>query len=484
MAEKNNNLEEITKEIYLDKRLEEYAKSDYYPFHMPGHKRQLADDMFPSRIDITEIDGFDNLHDAREIIEAAQRRAGALYGAAHTSFLVNGSTCGLLAAVSAAVPRGGKILIARNCHRAVYHAAYLRQLSVEYVFPEIRAEGIQGAIEPEAVREALDLNKEIGAVVITSPTYDGIVSDISTIADIVHAHGIPLIVDEAHGAHFGFHPYFPQTAVRLGADVVVQSMHKTLPSLTQTALLHVQSGRVAQEKIQRFLDIYETSSPSYVLMAGMERCVRMIEKRGEKLFEAYAGQLRRFYQETSGLKNIRVLPESKDRDPSKLLIFGDKLGLDGKALYEILLKKYHLQPEMCTGSYVLAMTSFADTEEGFERLLAALRDIEGTYDGGSQGHQEHTGDFIKRIYQRTEKCLEPYQAWDREAVELPLGKAAGRISAEFVNLYPPGIPLLVPGEEISEEMTGNIQECISRGLCVQGVDKCAQDGNLWIKVVN
>lgn len=481
MTEKKS-LEEITKERYLDRRLEEYGDSDYYPFHMPGHKRQFAEETFPSKIDITEIDGFDNLHDAQEILKMAQERTAELYGAAHTYFSVNGSTCGLLSAISAAVPRGGKILVARNCHRAVYHAAYLRQLTVEYLYSAINENGIQGIIEPATVEKMLQLNPEVKAVVVTSPTYDGIVSDIRAIADIAHAHKIPLIVDEAHGAHFGLHPYFPQTAVRLGADVVIQSMHKTLPSLTQTALVHVQSEYVEKEKIERFLGIYETSSPSYVLMAGMDRCVRILKERGTELFEAYVARLQEFYRKAATLKKIRVLPEMEGKDSSKLLIFAERLGLDGKELYDILLKKYHLQTEMCSGSYVLAITSLADTDEGFDRLFLALQEIEAAYAGREE--KSSIADFIKQVYQKEEKSLEPFEAWDKEAQPVLLSQAEGRVAAGFVNLYPPGIPLLVPGERITKDMIENIQMCIERRLYVQGVDKCIQDGNLRIKVVN
>lgn len=478
----NKDLEEITKEMYLDRRLKEYGQSDYYPFHMPGHKRRFADAAFPSEIDITEIDGFDNLHDAQEILKAAQERAAALYDAGHTYFCVNGSTCGLLSAISAAVPHGGKVLIARNCHRAVYHAAYLRQLTVEYLYPEINENGIQGVIEPSAVEEMLRTKEGIVAVVLTSPTFDGIVSDIRAIADIVHAHGIPLIVDEAHGAHFGLHPYFPQTAVRSGADVVIQSMHKTLPSLTQTSLVHLRSEYVKAESLERFLGIYETSSPSYVLMAGMDRCVRILTEQGNELLEAYAERLKKFYREAATLKKIRVVPQMQGKDPSKLLIFADQLGLNGKELYDILLKKYHLQPEMCSGSYVLAITSLADTDEGFERLFTALQEIERAY--GGRESEASIADFIKQVYRKADKCLEPFEAWDREAEQILLSDAEGKIAADFVNLYPPGIPLLVPGERITKEMLENLQMCIERRLYVQGVDKCTNDGNLRIKVVN
>ena len=224
---------------YLDQALEAYGKSDVYPFHMPGHKRNPLP--FPEvyGIDITEIDGFDNLHHAEGILKEAQQRAADLYGSAHCYYLVNGSTCGILASICAAVKKRGRILAARNSHKAVYHALFLSELTAEYLYPAVTECGIQGQITPRQVEDALKKDPETSAVVITSPTYEGVISDIEGIAKVAHVHGIPLIVDSAHGAHLGFGGEFPQNAVRLGADAVIESLHKTLPSFTQTALLHL-----------------------------------------------------------------------------------------------------------------------------------------------------------------------------------------------------------------------------------------------------
>lgn len=486
MKEKGMSLTGIMQEKYLDRRLMKYAESDYYPFHMPGHKRQMKNLINPYRIDITEIEGFDNLHNAKEILLDAQKRIAKMYGADNSYFLINGSTCGILAAISAGVKKGGKILIARNCHKAVYHAAYLRGLLVRYLYPIINENGIQGAITSEAVERALKEEPETEAVVITSPTYDGAVSDIDKIAKVVHSFGIPLIVDEAHGAHFGFHSYFPETAVRLGADLVIQSLHKTLPCLTQTAVLHVNTSLVSEKNIDKFLAIYQTSSPSYVLMAGIESCVRMIEEQGEELFISYAGRLADFYRQAKQLQKIKVLDNEKKGDAvwdaSKLLITGEELGLDGKEMYEMLLNDYHLQMEMCSGNYVLAMTSLMDTDEGFARLLQALFDIEKRAEKKEmRKRREHENQqaFIEQVYQKHVKRFELAEAWEKEDIEIPLRESEGYVAGDFVTLYPPGIPLLVPGEEITAEFIENIRRCVRLGLNVQGVS-----GNLRIKVVN
>ena len=198
-------------------KLANYGNSGIYPFHMPGHKRQKTVDFNPYKIDITEIEGFDNLHHAEGVLLEAQKKAEKLYGSEESHFLINGSTAGILSAVSACAKK--TVLIARNCHKAVYHAALIRNLDVYYVYPEIQEEFmLNGGINPADVERSLEEHPEIEAVVITSPTYDGIVSDVKRIAEIAHAYGKPLIVDEAHGAHFGFSKYFPENSVHLGAE--------------------------------------------------------------------------------------------------------------------------------------------------------------------------------------------------------------------------------------------------------------------------
>lgn len=214
----------------LYEKLVAYGAGDACPFHMPGHKRNMGKWGFadPFSFDITEIDGFDNLHHAEGILKAAQERAARVYGARRTFFLINGSSAGILAAVSACVSKGGKLLMARNCHKAVYHAASLLDLETVYVYPEQeRRYGLNGGISPERVERLLEEHPGVQAVIVTSPTYDGVVSDIRKIAQIVHERGLFLIVDEAHGAHLAFLPYFPDSALDLGADVAIQSVHKT-----------------------------------------------------------------------------------------------------------------------------------------------------------------------------------------------------------------------------------------------------------------
>ena len=298
----------------LDTKLRNYADTDTYPFHMPGHKRNMAGSENPYNIDITEITGFDDLHHADGIIKEAQQRAAKLYGADRCYYLVNGSTCGILSAISATTKKGDKIIVARNCHKSVYHALYLRELQPVYVYPEVSDYNIQGQIRKEDIQEILEQNTDIKAVIITSPTYDGVVSDIAEIAKLVHAYNIPLIVDEAHGAHFGLDESMPQNAINLGADCVIVSIHKTLPAFTQTALLLVNEGKADCQKIEEFLDIYETSSPSYILMAGIEKCIRVMTENSKELFARLNQNLDGFYKKMQALQKLHVLIEEDFKD--------------------------------------------------------------------------------------------------------------------------------------------------------------------------
>lgn len=471
----------------LDIELERYAKSDIYPFHMPGHKRTPLSADNPYTVDITEIDGFDDLYAPNGILKEAQERAAKLYGSKKSYYLVNGSTCGILAAVSAAVKPQGKLLMARNSHKSVYHAAYLRGLSTIYINPGITAFGIQGAVCPKDIEKKLAKNPGIGAVILTSPTYEGVVSDIKTISEIVHRYEIPLIVDEAHGAHFGFHKAFPETALHLGADIVVQSMHKVLPSLTQTALLHLNSKYVPEEDIEKYLAVYQTSSPSYVLMAGMERCIRLLSERGSELFCSYFSFLKEFYQKTNDFAKIHVMKrqdftenEIFALDMSKILISVKNTNLTGKDLSKRLLDAYHLQMEMFSGFYVLGMTSIMDTKAGFFRLLKALEEIDGQIMFTEEKEDEKAA-LIHMLYAPKKKNLELYEAMGLPVTKIPLEKAEGKISGSMVSLYPPGIPILLPGEYIEADFIKNISKCIEMQLNLQGI---ADIVNKEINIVN
>lgn len=442
--------------------LKEYETSDFYPFHMPGHKRNkeaasgtLAD---VYGIDITEIDGFDNLHQAQGVLLKQQRRAAEIYDSDETRFLINGSTGGILSAIAAVCRKGSRLLMARNCHKSVYHAVYLQELETVFLRPEvIELCGIAGAVSPEAVRQALEETPDIAAVIITSPTYEGVVSDVKKIAEIVHSYGKPLLVDEAHGAHFGFHEKYPESSVRLGADIVIHSVHKTLPSMTQTALLHVNGDLVDRERLRRYLRIFQTSSPSYVLMASINQCMSFMEKEGRERLEQLLDKRRGFLQRIRHCIHIKAVDDMKvaamSMDPCKLVLYIADDVMTGQQLYDILRDDYHLQMEMVAGSYVLAILTLMDTKEGLERLAGAVLEIENRIASGLWKDglvcKKTEADSASQTTQKSrgnvpvcESVLTIAAAYEKEAEPILLSAAEGRVAAEFINLYPPGIPWL------------------------------------------
>ena len=460
----------------LDKKLLEYSKTDMYPFHMPGHKRIMIEDYNPYQIDITEIEGFDNLHNASEILKSSQQRAADLYGSKQAYYLINGSTCGILAAISASTQKGDKILVARNCHKAVYNAIFLRELSPIYIYPEITDVKIQGKIESQEVKKALDKNPDVKAVIITSPTYDGIVSDVEEISKIVHNYDIPLIVDQAHGAHFGLDDRMPESAIKLGADAVIVSVHKTLPAFTQTALLHICSNRISQKKIKKYLGIYETSSPSYILMAGIESSIRYISEKGEELFAELDKKLDDFYNGVENLKNIKVLTkkdftsdEAYDFDRTKIIMLTEKCGISGEELLRILHNDYHIELEMAAGNYALALSTIMDTKEGFERLMHALIEIDDKLSYNENDRKKNKIPDTSIYYRSMKKEYEIHEAGEMEVENVDYDAAVGKVSGEFIYIYPPGIPLIVPGEVISADFIRDLKAAVSYELDVKGL---------------
>ena len=491
----------------LLERLTEYAGSDAYPFHMPGHKRREITDGIPGGfpdpygIDITEIDGFDNLHHAEGILKDAMDEAAAIYGTDRSWYLVNGSTCGILSAVFATTENGGKILTARNCHKAVYHAICLNRLEAEYLYPEEITEfGINGGIRAEDVRKALEKDAmrcagnsgdvrgkitKIQAVLITSPTYEGVVSDIRAITDAAHEYGIPLIVDEAHGAHLEYADQchsFPKSALEYGADIVIQSLHKTLPCFTQTAILHVKGKLVDQDRISRYLSMFQTSSPSYLFMAGMERCIRYMDGDGRNEMIRYEKRLERFMERMEGLQVLEVLDREicgKYRtvagwDPSKIVVSTMRAeDFHGEELAETLRRKYHLEMEMTAPEYVIAMTSLMDTEEGFERLGTALLEIDGalrrrTESGRKEKAASETPEGLESKLSHPVRRMLICEAMDADTERTAFQDTVGKVSAEFVYLYPPGIPIIAPGEVFTDAIVEKIMAYKAAGLLVQG----------------
>lgn len=516
-------------------KLKNYSDSDYYAFHMPGHKRNLdlMDGTSPYRIDITEIDGFDDLHHAEGILRDAQERAAKVYHASETHFLVNGSTVGILSAILGTTKKGDSILVARNCHKSVYHAIYLNELDPVYLYPKFDPElGLSTEIDAEDVQKALEEHPEVRAVMIVSPTYDGVVSDIEKIAKIVHANGCPLIVDEAHGAHFGFDPYFPKSANVYGADLVINSLHKTLPSLTQTALLHANGELVNRSRVKRYLDMLQSSSPSYILMASIDACIGLLEEtqkgnvqedasethsdtrldyKYKNIFSEYAKRIEALRKDLKQLKYLKIIQtdHTERYDRSKFVISVKHTPMSSHELYDILLHKYHLQMEMLAGTYVLAMTTAGDTEEGLNRLRDALLEIDTELDKRTVKEQEKKELLTDSDLPLSGRQPSLEKVWTiaeavncKDAAQCGLqscenGKDAfsfgrmghaekriftdsvGCISLEYAYLYPPGSPLIVPGERITKEAVEIVHWYQEHDFSIEGLQ--SEDGiEVWI----
>lgn len=429
------------------------------PMHMPGHKRNTGLAPYLSKLaadcDITEIDGYDNLHEPCGIIERSMTVAAQLWGSVETLYSVNGSTGAILAAIHALVPRNGKVICARNCHNSVYNALELIDADVTFVYPEqTESGGVCGCVLPLDVRCAIEANPDAALVVITSPTYEGVVSDVYSICKTAHEYGIPVLVDSAHGAHFGFGFSFPRSAVQCGADVVVQSVHKTLPSLTQTAVCHINNADLA-EKVRRSMAIFETSSPSYLLISSIDGCVNLLTRRKDELFCKWKQNLDLFYRKTSCLKNLRLLNNNDgkffDFDRSKIVILTDNADISGSELADEL-RKFNIECEMSLPGYVVAMTGLGDTEENMAALADALAEIDKRIN-----HCTHKTCNLPYI-PPAEKVCTAYCAEKKDAEYVPVADSDGQICAEYVWAYPPGIPMIIPGERITAEFVKCVEE--------------------------
>ena len=534
---KNSDIKLNVKYNDILSKLDKYKDENIVPMHMPGAKRNkelielyMGDMGNPYEKDITEINGFDNMHNAETIIKDAFDEAAELYGADESWYLVNGSTAGNMSAICGVTHKNDVVIMARNCHISVYNAVILNELNPVYIYPEYDEEyGYYKGITLKEIKVIVDKyssdhdRNDIKAVILTSPTYEGNVSDIKSIAEYLHQYNIPLIVDEAHGAHFNFSESFPQSAVKSGADVVINSVHKTLPSLTQTAIMHINYGIVDVERIRRYWNIYQSTSPSYILMSSIARSLSIVKNDGDKLFAEYVDKLTILRNGLSELKHIRLI----NTDDISKLVLGYK---DAKWLYDTLFYKYKIQLEMSSIKYVIAMTSIFDSQEYYDRFLAALKEIDEELDNrvlaalkeideeidesiskydredilnskvdkdlDNRFNSIHNGEADNRLNYssinnqdngnkvniadfRDEQTLTIAEAFNRrdlsgcDEIQMNNEKIYGKISGESVYVYPPGIPILCPGEVITRKIIAILEAAGEAGLEVVGVKEGA-----------
>ena len=452
--------------------LNNYHHTGVIPFHMPAHKRNtaFADYLknFAADIDFTEISATDDLHHADGILKECMHKAETLWNTQHSFFMVNGSTGGILSGIRACTHYGDKILVSRNCHKSVYNAIELFGLQPIYILPEyIEHYHIYGSISPEKTEKILQDNPDIKLIVITSPTYEGIISDIQSLSEIAHRFHIPLMVDEAHGSHLDLSPYFTGGAVKGGADIVVQSLHKTLPSLTQSAVIHLNSEIISSKSLQRQLAVFQTSSPSYILMSSTDSCIELV--KDTSLFQSWYENLMLFKEKVKILQNFKIfgytdtIPKNSvfGFDYSKILISCADTVLTGNQLADILHKQYRIDFEMSNTETLLAMTSMADTKENLSYLAECLLSIDKQ---NIQGSRPLYQTIVRTV---PESCFIPSATLSEPYKTIFLEESIGKVSAEYIWIYPPGIPVITIGEVINEEIVTIIQTAIRQKLNLQ-----------------
>ena len=461
----------------LLERLQDHHREGYLSLHMPGHKENtgLAPylNVLNAGLDITELPGFDDLHDPNEVLDQAMSRAAKLWQAPKSWFQVNGSSGGLLAAIRAATRRGDKILVARNCHKAIYHAVELCGLDPVFLLPPVEETfGLSGSISPDQVAQALEEHPDVKLIVYPSPTYDGVVSDTAGICAVAHARKIPVLVDEAHGAHLGLSHHFPPSAMGQGADLAVASLHKMLPSLTQTGVLHARGMYVSIPEVNRQTGIFQTSSPSYLLMASMEGCVRLLEERKEELFDAWKGRLDDFDEKAKGLKHLRLPGHGQEAgetypnifalDPAKIVISTRNSALNGVELKNHLREDYKIELEMALDHYAVAMTGLGTDDAFADRLATALLELDQKY-----------GPAEAAVPMETVRTLPTRKMSIEKAAMSPGGvdflyDSMGKVCGEYIWAYPPGIPLITPGEVITTSVVEDIERLYRAGVKLIG----------------
>ncbi|HHV99723.1 MAG TPA: aminotransferase class I/II-fold pyridoxal phosphate-dependent enzyme [Clostridiaceae bacterium] len=460
--------------VPLYRAVRQYSSSNPIPFHMPGHKlgRGIPGEFLENleMLDVTEINGTDNLHHPEGAIKEAQLLAAEAFGADKTYFLVNGSSCGIMASILTLCKPGDKIIVGRDCHKSVINGIILAGAHPVYVKPEFDNNfGISTVTAPSAIEEALGRHPDAMGVLITRPNYYGICSDIEEVAGIVHHKGKVLVVDEAHGAHLNFSDKLPESSIKLGADVCIQSAHKTLPAFTQGAYLHVRSSDVDLEKLEFNLRILQTTSPSYIIMVMLDMAREIMAKSGERLIDNLLHEIRAFREQVGRLENIEML--SKDNitggeyDETRIVLNFKKAGITGFDVDRILRNEYNVQIEMADFYNALCIATVADRKEDFERLYCAVSEIAARFAGNPP-----LPDNIIKEFETAPLVMNPKEAVLNKGEAVPLDRAVGRICRSIVTPYPPGIPVVCPGEIVTENVVERIYIILKAGGKVNGLE--------------
>lgn len=464
---------------FLDSLLAE-KHTERAAFHMPGHKRVLSPlpalldfwggDLYPA--DLVEINGeIDYLHAPRGALKEAQELAAQAYGADQTFFLINGSTVGNLAALMATVSDGEKVIMPRASHRSVYSGVALSGALPVYVEPEYHPQiGFPLAVRIETLQQLLAAHPDAKAVHLTAPNYYGVLSDIAHSAALAHEYGTTLLVDAAHGAHLGFHERLPTSALQLGADIVVQSTHKTLGALTQASLLHVKGERVSLARLTQLLALLQSSSPSAILLASLDAARMQMATQGRALLD---NALRLAQQAREQIRRINGLWCYGDEligahgiaayDPTKLIIRVTDLGMSGFEAYQALHTRCGVDAEFADLRQIVCSITIADSESSVARLVEALSGL------AAEPRAAQAADFtLESPPGLPTQALSPRAAYFAPSKAVPIADSVGEICAENLIPYPPGIPLLVPGEVIDAARLDYLRYLLSRGSRMVG----------------
>lgn len=436
--------------------LKKHTEKEKASFHMPGHKNGVGflEAPFDGSIfslDTTELPGTDALIEPEDAILEAEQYAAQLYGATHSFFLVNGSTGGILSMIYGAFNPGDKVIVDKSCHQSVLNGMILSGISPIYVTPECSAlSDVPGTVSPKAIAQILAEFPDIKGAIITGPNYYGAAADIKAIAELLHKHNALLLVDEAHGAHFPFSSMLPESAVAQGADMSVTSLHKTLPAPNQTALLNIGS-RVSIQKARASVRMFQTSSPSYVLLAAMDYALHFAEEKGET--------------ETKRLvTKLAPLGCPTLDDPLKLMPSWADKGISGYEAEEILRTKFGIYVEMCNAYRILCMSSWCNTEADIQRLAEGINYLNAM---PSQGKPLQLAPLKGGVISVPE--MTPTETTCLKQTLVPLKEAKGRICAIAVSAFPPCVPILLPGERITTENINYLYELKSNRATITGL---------------
>lgn len=460
--------------VPIYRAIKEYSCSNSVAFHMPGHKlgksipQELAENLI--HMDLTEIPGTDNLHYPEGPIQEAQELAACAFGADKTFFLVNGSTAGVQAMIMAICKPGTKLIVNRDCHKSVINGMILGSVTPVYIKPTFIEEfGIPSAIDAACIESILRENPDAAGVLITRPNYYGICSDICEIAKIVHSHGKILAVDEAHGAHLKFNSKLPVCAMDGGADICVQSAHKTLPALTQAAYLHVKGNRVDIDRLKFYLSALQTSSPSYILMTSLDAARQMMQSSGPELLESLLKNIDTFKKSVrkSGLEILNgKCVKLGNHDDTRLVINVKSLGKTGYEVDKLLRSKFNIQVEMADFNNIVCISTVADACEDFEKLGSALMEISSNFKNNAP-----LADIYIANIKIPQTAIDLKNVCNMEGRYIKLKEAAGMISKSIITPYPPGVPVVCPGEIIDEEAILYIKDVVNAGGVVNGLTK-------------